>query len=345
MTSLFKCTLPLVLLALAGCQTVVPGDTAYAVAATYPVAGPGGWDLLAVDSRRHHLFLSRSDRVQIVDTSNGRLVATIPGTDRVHGIALVPSLGLGYTTNGKSNSVTEFKLDTLERVRDIPVSGQSPDATLYDDASHRLFAFNAHSNNASVIDPALGREVAVIAFDGNPELAASDGKGRMFVNIEDKAEIAEIDTARMQVTHTWPLPGCEEPSGLALDAAHARLFSVCQNRTMAVTDANTGVQVARVAIDDGPDGAAFDAGRQLVFVPNGRSGTLTVVHEDDPGHFRIVQTLATQPSARTIALDAKTHRLYLPAASFAAQPEPGQQRPPMVPDSFRVLVVEEHAAN
>ena len=148
-----------------------------------------------------------------------------------------------------------------------------------------------------------GKEIATVAFEGNPELGASDGKGRIFVNVEDKAEIAEIDSVAMRVTHTWPLPGCEEPSGLALDVAHARLFSVCQNGTMAITDADSGRQVARVAIGEGPDGAAFDPATQMAFSPNGKSGTLTVVHEDDPDHFRVVQTLATQASARTIALD------------------------------------------
>jgi len=339
MLSSFKRALPIAVFALAGCHTVVPRDATYSVGAIYPVAGAGGWDLLAVDPQRAHLFLSRSDRVQVLDTHDGRLAGTIAGTDRVHGVAIVDALHRGYTTNGASNSVTEFDLDSLQRIRDIGVSGQSPDAVVYDAFSKHVFVFNARSNNASVIDPSSGKEIATIAFDGNPELGASDGKGRIFVNIEDKAEIAEIDAAAMRVTHTWTLPGCEEPSGLALDAAHARLFSVCQNGTMAITDADNGRQVARVAIGEGPDGAAFDAATQTAFSPNGKSGTLTVVHEDDPDHFRVMQTLATQASARTIALDPASHRLYLPAASFSGEPAPGQRRPPMVPDSFRVLMV------
>ena len=301
--------------------------------------GAGGWDLLAVDSQREHLFLSRSDRVQVLQTGDGTLAGTIQGTDHVHGIAIAEALSRGFTTNGASNSVTEFDLGTLQRIRDIRVSGQSPDAIVYDAFSHRLFVFNARSNNASVIDPASGKEIATIAFEGNPELGASDGKGHIFVNIEDKAELAEIDAQAMRVTHAWPLPGCEEPSGLAMDVAHGRLFSVCQNGTMAITDAGSGRQVARVAIGEGPDGAAFDPSMQTIFSPNGKSGSLTIVHEDDPEHYRVVQTLATQASARTIALDPGSHRLYLPAASFSGQPAPGQRRPPMVPDSFRVLMV------
>ena len=326
MLSSLKRALPSALFALAGCHAFTPNVARYSVGATYPVQGSGGWDLLAVDPQRAHLFLSRSDRVQVFDTRNGHLAGTIAGTDRVHGVAVAEALGRGYTTNGASNSVTEFNLDTLQRIRDISVSGQSPDAILYDAFSKHVFVFNARSNNASVIDPVSGKEVATIAFEGNPELGASDGKGHVFVNIEDKAEVVEIDASAMRVSRTWPLPGCEEPSGLALDVAHARLFSVCQNGTMAITDADSGGQVARVAIGEGPDGVAFDPTLQTVLSPNGKSGTLTVVHEDDPTHFRVLQTLATQASARTIALDPSTHRLYLPAASFSGQPAPGQRR-------------------
>ena len=328
------------LLSLGACaHAPVDGPAAYAVRATYPLAGPGRWDLLAVDPARHHLFVTRSDHVQVMDTESGQLLATIDGTDGAHGIAIAPSLRRGYATNGRSNTVTEFDLDTLQRTRDIPVSGQSPDAVLFDAASARVYVMNARSNNASVIDPASGREVATIAFDGNPELVASDDRGHVFVNIEDKAELDDIDAHTFQVLHRWPLPGCEEPSGLALDAAHARLFSVCQNGVMAITDAVDGHAVARIAIGEGPDGAAFDPRSGLAFSPNGKSGTLTLVHEDDPDHFRVVQTLATQPSARTIAFDPTSQQLYLPAARFGPKPADPSQRPEMVPDSFRILMV------
>jgi YVTN family beta-propeller protein len=317
---------------------------AYAIGATYSVAGEGRWDLLAVDSERHHIFLSRSDHVQVVDTRNGQVVATLAGTDGVHGFAIAPSLHRGFATDGRANAVTEFDLVTLQRVRDIKVSGQSPDAALFDPVSGRVFVFNAKSNNASVIDPASGKEVATIAFAGNPELGVSDGHGHVFVNIEDKGELVEIDSKTMQAVHTWELTGCEEPTGLAMDVAHARLFSVCQNRTMVITDAGSGRQVARVAIDDGPDGAEFDAQAQSAFSANGKSGTLTVVHEDDAEHFHVAQTLATQASARTIALDPQTHRLYLPAARFAPQAEGTKERPSMLPESFSLLMVEDAAA-
>lgn len=330
-------------LALAGCAHAALADATasatYAVAASYPLAGDGHWDLLAVDPKRHYLFVSRGDRVQVMDTVDGKLVGTLPGTDGVHGIAIVPALDHGFTTNGHANTLTEFDLGTLRPVRDIALRGQSPDAEVFDPSSKRLFVLNAHSNNASVVDIATGREIATIAFDGNPELAASDGVGHLYVNIEDKAQLVVIDTASLRVTDTWSLAGCEGPTGLALDAAHKRLFSACDNGVMVVTDATDGRQVARVAIGEGPDGAVFDPQAQLAFSPNGESGTLTVVHEDDPEHFRVVQTLATQRSARTMVMDPTTRRLYLPAAEFEAQPEDSHQRPAMIAGSFRVLAV------
>jgi YVTN family beta-propeller protein len=318
-------------------QAIPPA--AYKVGAVYPVPGIGHWDLLAVDSARHHVFISRSNRVQVMDARDGRLVGTINGTDGVHGIAIAPDLGRGFATDGHADAVTEFDLATLQRVRDIAVSGKSPDAVLFDQSSKRLFVFNARSNNASVIDPGSGREIATIEFEGNPELPASNGTGHVFVNIEDQGELVDIDARSMRVLHTWKLDGCKEPTGLAIDSAHARLFSACQNGVMVVSDAGDGHQVARVEIGEGPDGAAFDQQSQTVFIPNGKSGTLTVVHEENPGRFTVAQTLPTLRSARTIALDGTTHRLYLPAAQFGPQPADPEARPEMVPDSFRILAV------
>lgn len=311
----------------------------YRVERQFAIGGAGRWDLLAVDSVRHHLFLSRSDHIDIVDSRSGERVGTLAGTDGVHGIAIAPNLMRGYATNGGSNTVTEFDLASFVRIRDIPVNGRSPDSLLFDAGSGRLFVFNAGSNNASVIDAAAGREIASIAFEGNPELPADDGRGHIFVNIEDKAQLVRIDAMTMKILDTWSLSGCEEPTGLALDVEHARLFSTCQNQVAIVTDAGDGRLVARVAIGEGPDGAEFDGERQLAFIPGGRPGSLTIVHEDDPEHFRVVQTLATQASARTIALDPGSHRLYLPAARFGPKPPDGKERAPMVVDSFTVIVV------
>lgn len=335
---------PLAMLAgigLAALATPMPEAHASAIHAWHArvehVGGEGRWDLLAAE--RGRVYLSRSDHMDVVDGATGTLIGRLAGTDGIHGVALAPALGRGWTTNGKSNSLTEFDLHSLQRLRDLPLTGQSPDAITYDAFSGHLFAFNARSNNVSVIDPASGKELAVIAFEGNPELPASDGKGRLFVNIEDKAQVVVLDTRALKVTQTWALDGCEGPTGLALDVAHRRLFSACDNGVMVVTDAASGKQVAKLAIGDGPDGAAFDPKTQDAFSPNGQSGTLSVVHEDDPDHFRVVQTVDTAKGARTVALDASTHRLYLPSASFGPKPDDAKQRPPMLPDSFALVVV------
>jgi DNA-binding beta-propeller fold protein YncE len=314
-------------------------ETGYSVKTKFALGGEGRWDLLGVDSGSQRVFLSRSDHVDVVNGSSGKRVGTIANTDGVHDIAVVPSLGRGYTSNGKANTLTEFDLKTLKPLREIRLGGQSPDAMAFDAVSGHLFAFNAHSNNVSVVDPVAGKEIALIGFEGNPELAVSDGQGNVFVNIEDKAQLVEIDTRKNLITHTWALAGCEEPTGLAIDVAHQRLFSACANQVMVVTDATSGQQVAKLAIGEGPDGAAFDVASQNAFSPNGRSGTLTVVHEDDPEHFRVSQTLPTKKGARTLGLDAVNHRLYLPTAEFAAKPAEGERRPAMLPDSFTVLVV------
>jgi DNA-binding beta-propeller fold protein YncE len=313
-------------------------EVAYRVLSNTTLGGEGRWDLLAVDPRSHRVFISRSDHVDVFDGDGAKLLGTVSGTDGVHGIAVVPALGRAYSTNGKSNSLTEFDLASYARIRDIPLSGQSPDAILLEPHTGLLFAFDAHSNNVSVVDPAAGKETGTIAFEGNPELAVADGRGHLFVNIEDKAQLVEIDASRRAIVHTWTIEGCEGPTGLAMDLAHRRLFSACDNGVMAITDADSGRQVARVPIGEGPDGAAFDASGQDAFSPNGQSGTLTIIHEDDPEHFRVTQTLPTQTGARTIELDPSTHRLYLPTAHYGPKPE-GEKRAPMLPGSFGLLVV------
>lgn len=336
-------SLALFAITLSACATSNDHTTASSmrVVAHWPVAGEGRWDLVDVDPGAHRLYLSRSDRVQAVDTLSGALIGEVPGTAGVHGIAIVPSSGRGYATDGKSDAVTEFDLGTLAVTRQIPVSGHSPDAVIFDTHSRRLFVFDAGSNEASVIDVASGKEVSTIAFDGNPELAATDNAGHLYVNLESSSKVVEIDTDAARVLHTWPLAGCEEPTGLALDAKHARLFSACANGIMAVTDARDGRAVAQVPIGDGPDGIAFDAERGWILVPNGRSGTLTVVQQDAPDRYHVRQTLETQVSARTIAFDPATHRAYLPAARFGPKPAGNPEaRAPMLANSFDVIVVE-----
>lgn len=305
------------------------------------LGGPGGWDYLAVDAPHHHLFVSRGDRVMVVDLTTGKLAGTIAGTDGVHGIAFDPARGEGYASDGRAASVTVFDLVTLKVLATIPGTGENPDAIAYDPASGHVFTFNGRSHSASVIDPAKRAVIATVALPGKPEFAQVDGRGHIFVNIEDKSELVELDSLHDTVTHTWSLAPCESPSGLALDDTQHRLFSVCDNETMAVTDARTGKTVATVPIGKGPDAVAFDAGTGLIYSSNGQSGTLTVVHEDTPNRYSVVTTVPTQVSARTEALDPQSHRLYLSAAT----PGPHRNahgRPEMVPDSFVLLVVGQH---
>jgi len=326
------------MIALVGCRHTPQEPTHYAVHADYPLPGAGHWDLLAIDPVRGHVFVTRGDRVQVMD-AKGHLVGTVRGTNGVHGVAIVPDTRRGYATNGKSNSVTEFDLSTFGRVRDIPLGGVGPDGILYDPYSRRLFVFNAHSDDASVVDPASGKELQRIKFRGNPELAAADGHGHVFVNIESQEELVAIDSSTLQIDHVWTLLDCSGPTGLAMDPSTYRVFSACQNHVLAVTDAIDGHQVARIPIGDGPDGAAFDPTTRMIFVPGGKTGTLTVIHEDAPDKYHVTQTVDTEKSARTIALDPASHRLYLPAARFGPQPDDPSQRPPMVEDSFHVIVV------
>lgn len=314
----------------------------YAVERRYVLGGQEGWDYPEIDSEANRLYISRAVRVQVVSTLNGSIVGTIEGTPGVHGIALARDLGQGFTSNGRSDTVTVFDLESLRTVGTIPV-GNGPDAILYDAHGKRVYTFNARSRDISVLDPAQGKVVAAIAAGGVPEFAVSDGAGRIFYNIVDTAQLGVIDASAARRIDIWALPGCSEPTGLALDAAHKRLFSVCGNSVMTVTDALDGRHVAELPIGKGPDGAAFDPERALVFSSNGQDGTLTVIREIDPDHYAVVASVPTRKSARTMTLDPRTHRVYLVGAELGARPLPTAEQPrpraPIVEGSFEVLVV------
>ena len=341
MPRLIRKLLPAALLALA----TVP--LACAAASSPPPArllsrlalgGPGGWDYLAFDAPSRHLFVSRGDRVLVIDVDAGKQVGTIAGTAGVHGIALADDLHRGFVSDGRSASVTVFDLASLKTVATITGTGQNPDAILYDSASHHVLTFNGRSASASVIDPAKQAVIGGIALPGKPEFAVADGAGHVYVNIEDKAELVQLDSIHDKLLQVWSLAPCESPTGLALDNAHHRLFAVCDNRTMAVLDAADGHHVADVPIGEGPDGVVFDAAEAMIYSANGESGTITAVHEDDPDHYRVTATIPTQISARTLALDPKLHRLYLSAARLGATRQANGRRT-IEPDSFAVLTV------
>jgi YVTN family beta-propeller protein len=311
----------------------------------WKLGGTGGWDYLTMDSAKKRLFISRATRVDVVSVESGKVLGSIPDTQGVHGIALAPALKRGFTSNGRANTVTAFDLDTLKVIQEAKVSGQNPDAILYEPSGKHVFTFNGASKDVTVLDASSLAVVATIPVPDKPEFAAQDGRGQIFVNIEsDPGQMVVIDTQKLTVKSTWPLPGCNSPSGLAIDRAHRRLFSVCDGKVMAVTDAVSGKQTALVTIGEHPDAAGYDQKRGLVFSSNGE-GTLSVVRQDSPDRYTVVQTLPTQRGARTMALDETTGKVYLVTADFGAAPaataEQPRPRPALIPDSFVLLVAGE----
>jgi YVTN family beta-propeller protein len=290
-----------------------PGETGYVVQTRWAVGGEGKWDALVVDDAHRRLYVSRATRVQVLDLDSGKLLGEIANTPGVHGIALAVDLNRGFTSNGKGDSVTVFRLDTLATLGEVKISGQDPDAIVYDAPSKRVYAFNGHSNNATVIDAATAKEVGSVALPGRPEFALSDGKGRLFVNLEDKNAVAVIDVAAGTVRSTWSLAPCDGPTGIALDESHHRLFSACHNHSLIVTDSESGKRIAQLPIGAHVDGAAFDLATSLVFSSNGDSADVTVIHEDSADDYTVRGSLATATGAKTMALDLKSHKLYLPA--------------------------------
>jgi len=321
--------------------TVTPSSSGYRLLKIIALGGEGGWDYITFDSATRRLFISRATKVIVLDVDSEKVVGEIPNTDGVHGIALAPDLGRGFTSNGRAGSVTIFDLKTLAVIGTVP-AGKNPDAIVYDSASKRVFAMNGRGSDSTVIDGATGKVLATIPLAGKPEFAVSDAAGHVYVNIEDKSELWQIDSQKLAVTARWPLAPCQEPSGLAIDAAHHRLFAGCDNKMMAVVNADTGKVIATPAIGEGVDANAFDPGTAFAFSSNGESATLTVVHEDSPDKFTVVEDVPTKPRARTMALDPKTHEVFLVTADFgprpAATPDNPRPRPPILPGTFVVLV-------
>lgn len=315
-------------------------DPSYRVAATYKLAGDGNWDYLTMDSPAHRLYIARGTKIQVMDTQTGALVGEVPGMSGAHGVALDSDAHRAYASSGKNNQVIVFDTQTLKAIGDPIAVGEKPDAILFEPITERVFAFNAGSNNVSIIDTATGKVVATTAFDGNPEFGAADGMGHMWANIEDKSEIVEINAADGKLMGTYPLAPGEEPTGLAYDAKNARLFSGCANKTMVVIDAKTGKEIAALPIGEGVDATAFDATRNLAFSSNGRDGTLSVIGLNDRG-LNVLNTIPTHVGARTMALDSATGDIYVVAADYLppAAPVAGEKpkRPKMVPGTAIVL--------
>lgn len=325
------------------CAAVLPLTAqSYHVAHTYTLGGDGGWDYLALDAVGHRLFIARQDRIMVVDPDGGKELGEIRGLNRAHGVAFAYEAGHGFATSGADSTVTMFDLKTL-RVLGHTIAAPDDDAILYDPATKRIFTFNGDAHSATAIDAESGKRIGNIDLGAGPEFGVSAGDGKLYVNLEDKGAVAEIDAAAMRVTRQWSLAPCESPTGLAIDREHHRLFSGCRNQVMAISDATSGALVATVPIGQGVDACRFDPGTQLAFASNGE-GTLTVVHEDAPGKFTVVANVATKRGARTMELDLKTHRLYTATADFGAPPAPTAEhprpRPPVVPGTFALFVLD-----
>ena len=318
----------------------VAAPNGYHVVNHIKIGGEGGWDYVTMDSAARRLYVSHGTRVVVVDVDTGKVTGEIADTPGVHGIALAPELNRGFTSNGRANNVTIFDLKTLQAIGQVK-TGENPDAIQYEPVSGRVFTFNGRSKDATAFDAKTGTVASTIPLGGKPEFSAADGKGKIYVNIEDTSEIAEIDARKLSVTKRYSLAPCEDPSGLAMDVKNRRLFSVCHNKIMAVSDPDAGKVLATPAIGQGPDGAGFDSGRGLAFSSNGE-GTLTVVRETS-GNWEVVENAATERGARTMAVDTKTHNVFLPTSQFGPAPAPTAQtprpRPPMVPETFQIVVV------
>ena len=321
---------------------VAAAGPGYHVIKTYKLGGEGGWDYLTVDASARHFYISRGTHVIVLDADSGKNVGDIPDTPGVHGIALAPELGKGFVSNGREGTVTVFDIKTLVPIGSKIKVGENPDAILYEPATKRVFTFNGRSQDSTAIDAASRKVLGTIKLDGKPEFAASDAKGEVFVNIEDKSELTVIDPNKLEVKTKWPLAPCTEPSGLALDRKNRRLFVGCDNKMMAVVDADSGKVLATPAIGEGVDATAYDDETGLAFASCGE-GVLTVVREDSPQKFSVVENVKTEPGARTMALDTKTHNVFTVTAKFGPPPAATADNPhprrTILPDTFEVLVL------
>lgn len=305
-----------------------------------PLGGEGGWDYISVDPTDHRLYVSHATKVVVVDTQTDQVTGELAGTPGIHGTAVAAKAGRAYTSNGKENMAGIYDLKTFQPLGKV-ATGPNPDTIIFEPGRGEIYAFNGRGASVTIISAATGEVAATLPLGGKPEFAVADPTaGRVYVNIEDKNEIVAIDTKSHTAVAHWPITPGEEASGLDFDAVHHRLFAGCSNAKLIVLDSTDGHRVADIPAGQGIDAAAFDPGTQLAFVSNGRDGTVTVVHEDTPDKFTVVQTLITAPFARTMAVDPVSHKIYLPTAKITETPDPAGGRPhrQVTPGSFKVLV-------
>jgi DNA-binding beta-propeller fold protein YncE len=322
-----------------------PGPSGYHLLKKIPLPGEKFenrpfWDYLEFDSSTRRLFISRSTKVVVVNVDTEKVVGEVPNTNGVHGIALAPDLGRGFASNGHAGTVTIFDLKTLQVIGEVK-AGKEPDGIAYDPFSKRVFTVNADGGDVTVIDAAAGKLVGTVTLTGKDEFTVVDGTGHVYVNVEDKSELWQIDSKKLTVTGRWPLAPCQNPSGLAIDSQHHRIFAGCHNKMLAVVDADSGKVVATPAIGPGVDANRYDPATGFAFSSNGGDGTFTVIHEDSPNEYSVLENVPTLEGARTMALDTRSHEVYIVGANYAplAAPTKDDPRPRPIPISGTLVVL------
>jgi len=325
------------------CAAALPAlaaSSGYHVLKSVTLGGEGGFDYLNMDPATGWLWVTRGSHLMVVDVDAGKVLNDITGLAGIHGTAFAG--GKAYVSEGGAGKVSIFDAKSFQKLGEAS-AGQNPDGIMYDAASGRVFAFNGRSNDATAVDVTTGKTVGSVALGGKPEAASSDGAGTIFVNVESKNELVAFDAKTLAVKAHYPLTGCESPSGGAIDVTHSRVFAVCDGGVMTVSDSKTGKVVTTVKIGDGPDAARFDPATQLVFASNGGSGTITIVHEDSPDKYTVLDNVETAKGARTMELDPKSHRAFVVSSVMnpapAATPENPRPRATVVPGSFRLIVL------
>ena len=329
----------LILTALTVTVVSAAAQKSYKLADRVKLGGEGGWDYVTYDPAGNRVFITRGSHVMVVDAKTLKQTADITDLQGVHGVALAQELGKGFITSGGDNMLAIFDLKTL-KVTDKVKVGERPDAILYDASAKRVYTFNAKTQDATVVDAKTGKVIGSVALGGKPEAGVADGKGNVYVNIEDRSEIVRIDTKNLTVAEHYPMAGCDDPSALAYDAAHRRLFAGCASKIVAVVDPEAGRLVTTADIGGGVDGGTFDPKTQQIFMSCGADGVVTVIHEDSPDKYSVVQNVATAKGARTMALDPESNTIYTVTAQFDPTPPPAGQRRKVLPDTFELLVVK-----
>src|SRR6202163_1273903 len=316
--------------------------SAYRITHTYTLGGDGGWDYIVPDPPNHRLFIGRQNRVMVVDEDSGTLLGEITGIQGAHGTAIADATGHGFATSGNDQSVVMFDLKTFKVLGRVHAA-EDADAILYDSVSNRVFTLNGDAHSSTVIDPRAGTLITNIPLGGKPEYGAAAGDGKVYANLTDTSEVVEIDAKTAAVARRWPTAPCKQPVAMAIDTAHHRLFSGCRSGVMAVSDYQAGKVVATLPIGTGVDGAGYDAASANAFASSA-DGTLTVIHQDTPDQYHVLESVQTPQGSRNMGLDPTNHRIFVVSAKFGPAPATGGGRPPVLPGTFALMVIERDPA-